>query len=123
MTKEQRNDREVAEIELGQIFSIVMIISITVVGAAYMINVMGDVKDDMGTTSCAARSDGFIYYNTTSDMCYNSTSGHTAVLGAEYNASVDGITAVAKFPTKMTLVATIVVAVIIITLLTRYFRF
>lgn len=91
--EEQRDDREVAEIEIGQIFSVVMIISVTVVGTAYMINVLSDVKSDFTAGS------------------------------AEANATSAGITAVAKFPTKMTLVATIVVAVIIITLLTRYFRF
>ena len=86
-------EEKVPEIEINQIFSVVMIISVTVVGTAYMLNVLSDVQSDF-----------------TADT-------------AEYNATGSGITAVGKFPTKMGLVATIVVAVIIITLLTRYFRF
>ena len=60
------------------------------IGLTYGLNVMGDVQSDM-------------------------TSGST-----EYNASGDAIRGVAKIPEKMPLIATVVVAAIIIGILVRY---
>jgi len=60
------------------------------IGLTYGLNVMGDVKSDM-----------------TSDTY-------------EYNASTDAIKGVAKIPEKMPLIATVIVASIIIGILVRY---
>lgn len=59
---------------------------------AYGLQVQGEVRDDM-------------------------TSG-----SAEYNATQDGIEAVAKLPEKLGTIVTIIVAAVIIGILIRYFR-
>ena len=60
------------------------------IGLAYGLNVMGDVRGDMTTGS------------------------------AEYNATSNAILGVSKIPEKMPLIATVVVAAIIIGILVRY---
>jgi hypothetical protein len=83
-------ERTVSEFEIQDLLPIGLTFVVTGIGIAYGLNVMGDVKGDMTTNS------------------------------AEYNATNDAITGVAKIPAKMPLIATVVVAALIIGILVRY---
>ena len=82
--------KQVLEFEIRDMLPIGLTFVVLGIGLAYGLNVMSDVKDDM-------------------------TAGT-----AEYNASEDAITGVGKIPEKMPLIATVVVAAIIIGILVRY---
>ena len=75
---------------VNQIMPLAMIIGVTAIGIAFTLQILGDVKGDMTTNS------------------------------AEYNATGEGIDAVAKFPEKLGIIVTVIIAVILIGLLTRY---
>lgn len=98
-------------------------VTLVVVGLvlAFGLQILGDVKTDMGTDGCAARTDGNTTYNATTGLCNNGTADSTFNPGAAYNGTVDAVTGVAKFPSKIPLIATVVVAVVIIGILVRYF--
>jgi len=79
-----------AKFQVGDILPLSLTIVVAGIGMAYGLNVLGDVQSDMTANS------------------------------AEYNATGDAITAVAKFPTKLGLIVTVVVAAILIGILVRY---
>lgn len=80
----------IREFEIQDMLPIALTFVVTGIGIAYGLNVMGDVKGDMTAAS------------------------------AEANATNDAITGVAKIPKKMPLIATVVVAALIIGILIRY---
>ena len=82
--------RKVCEFEIRDMLPIGLTFVVLGIGLAYGLNVMSDVQDDMTVNS------------------------------SEYNASGDAISGVAKIPEKMPLIATVVVAAIIIGILVRY---
>lgn len=82
--------KQVAKFQVGDILPLSLTIVVAGIGMAYGLNVLGDVQSDMTANS------------------------------AEYNATGDAITAVAKFPTKLGLIVTVVVAAILIGILVRY---
>ena len=82
--------KTISEFEINDLLPIGLTFVVVGVGIAYGLNVMGDVKDDMTANS------------------------------AERNATEDAITGVAKIPKKMPLIATVVVAALIIGILVRY---
>jgi len=82
--------KKVMEFEIRDMLPIGLTFVVLGIGLAYGLNVMGDVKDDMTTGT------------------------------AERNASEDAIAGVAKIPEKLPLIATVVVAAIIIGILVRY---
>ena len=90
MQKLEEKHEEVAEFDIQQLLPIGMTVVVFGIGIAYGLNVMEDVQSDM-------------------------TSGTAA-----YNATADGITAVAKFPSKLGLIVTVVIAAIVIGILVRY---
>ena len=81
---------EVAEFEIRDLLAIGMTLVVLVIGISYGIDVTADVKDDFTANT------------------------------AEYNSTVDGITALAKIPSKLPTLATIVMAAVIIGVLLRY---
>ena len=83
-------ENEIAEFELGELLGIGMTLVVLTIGLAYGLQVQADIRDDM-------------------------TAGT-----AEYNATQDGITAVAKIPAKLGTIVTIVIAAVIIGILVRY---
>ena len=83
-------ERKVSEFDISDLLPIGLTFVVTGIGIAYGLNVMGDVRSDMTTNS------------------------------AEYNATTDAIEGVAKLPSKMPLIATVVVAALIIGILVRY---
>jgi hypothetical protein len=98
-------------------------VTLIVVGLvlAFGLQILGEVKGDLGTDGCTARTDGNTTYNATTQLCNNGTADSTFGPGAAFNGTVDAITGVAKFPSKLPLIATVVVAVVIIGILIRYF--
>lgn len=78
------------EFEIRDMLPIGLTFVVLGIGLTYGLNVMGDVQSDQTAGS------------------------------AEYNASGDAIDGVAKIPEKMPLIATVVVAAIIIGILVRY---
>jgi non-ribosomal peptide synthetase component F len=83
-------ERQVAKFQVQDILPIGLTIVVTGIGLAYGLDVMGDVKADM------------------------------TVASAEYNATGDAITGVAKLPEKLPLIVNVIVAAIIIGILVRY---
>lgn len=79
-----------AKFQVQDILPIALTIVVAGIGLAYGLNVLGDVQDDMTSNS------------------------------DEYNATGDTITAVAKFPSKLGLIVTVIVAAILIGVLVRY---
>ena len=87
---EQTEIKEVAQFEVGELLPIGFTIIVLAIGLAYGLNVMGDVRDDMTVGS------------------------------AEYNATGDGISAVAKIPQKLGLIVTVILAAVVIGILVTY---
>ena len=76
--------------QVGDILPLALVIVVAGIGIAFGLNVLGDVKGDMTADS------------------------------AEYNATGDTITAVAKFSDKLGIIVTVIVAAILIGILVRY---
>ena len=79
-----------AEFNIRDLLPIVLTFDVVGIGAVYGLNIMEDVQSDMTADSAA------------------------------YNASTEAITGVGKFPEKMGLIATVVIAAILIGVLVRY---
>jgi hypothetical protein len=76
--------------QVGDILPLALVIVVAGVGIAFGLNILGDVKGDMDTDS------------------------------AEYNATGDTVTAVAKFADKLGIIVTVIVAAILLGILVRY---
>ena len=86
----KKEKNEIAEFQVGDLLGIGMTLVVLGIGIAYGLQTMGEVQDDMTADSY------------------------------EYNATQDGIEGVAKLPEKLPMIATIVVAAIVIGILVRY---
>ena len=87
------------------------------IGLGYGLNVLGDIKSDMSDCNST------FTYNETIGLCHNTTGTtyHPSIYGgAEFNATDDAMTGVAKLPAKLPLIVTVIVAAIIIGILVRY---
>ena len=82
--------KKVVEFDVADILPIGLTFVVLGIGLAYGLSVMGSVKSGMTTNSY------------------------------EYNATAQAITGVAVFPSKLSLIATVIVAAIIIGILVRY---
>ena len=82
-----------AKFQVGDILPLALTIVVAGIGLAYGLSVLGDVQGDMTDNS------------------------------SEYNATADTITAVAKFPSKLGIIVTVIVAAILIGILLRYLVF
>lgn len=102
--------KQVAEFELKDLLPIAMTLVVLGVGVAYGINVLADIRDDFvtNTASCGLNSTG------------GTTNPTYTACGADYNASVNAIDGVDNIPNKLPLIATVVIAAIIIGILVRY---
>ena len=81
---------EVVEFDITDMLPIGLTFVVLGIGLSYGLEVMGDVRDGMAANS------------------------------AEKNATIDAIEGVSKLPEKMPMIATVVVAAIIIGILVRY---
>lgn len=95
-------NRKVSEFDIQDILPIGLTFVVLGIGLAYGLEVMGDIQDDQVT--------GGLDCNAT----------HTGSCGASYNASRDAIAGVSKFPEKMEMIATVIIASIVIGILVRY---
>ena len=82
--------KKYAEFQLQDLLPVAMVFVVTGIGIAFGLNIMGDVKDDFTANS------------------------------SEANATDDAIDGVAKLAEKLPLIATVVVAAILIGILVRY---
>lgn len=82
--------KELVKFQLSELLGIGMTLVVLGIGLAYGLQVMGDVQDDMTAST------------------------------AEYNATADAITAVAKLPEKLPTIVTVIVASVIIGILVTY---
>ena len=89
-TNIKKTKTEIVEFDLNALFGLSILIGITALGAAYLLQSMSDVRTDMTTDSI------------------------------EYNATSDGMEGVAKIPAKLPLIVGIVLIVIIIGLFKRF---
>jgi hypothetical protein len=98
----------VCEFDVQDLLPIGLLFVVTGIGIAYGISVMGSIKTDYSTTG---------YKPTQAGGC-NST--HQSGCGYAFNASRDAITATGVFSSKFSLIATVIVAAIIIGILVKY---
>jgi len=101
----------------------IILLVVAGVVAAVGLQIQGDLKDDVGLTDCAARTDGFTSYNETADQCYNSSGSHTTVGTYAFNSSVDGIEGVQNVTEKFDLLGLAIIAGIIISVIVGMFAF
>jgi len=118
-------EKKISKFQVQDLLPIGMTLVVLGIALAYGLQVMSETQDDIGETECAARSDEYTTFNTTSNKCQNATSGATvdeAVTPetAEFNATVDGISGIAKLPAKLPTIVTVIVAAVIIGILVTY---
>ena len=96
------------------------------IAIGFGLQITGDMKADFGDNACASRSDTYKTFNVTSAKCYNDTTMKSAEVGPN-NAAVDGaadsITAIAKFPDKLGILVTVILAAIVIGVLVKFLVF
>jgi len=110
--------QKIATFNIQDLLPIGLTIVVLGIGLGYGLNVLGDVKDDLGDTN--ACPSGYTY-NSTGQICYSGdASNETAITGQEWFAVNNSITGVAKLPAKLPLIVTVIVAAVIIGLLVRY---
>jgi len=101
--------KKIVRFDIQDLLPIGLTFVVAGIGLVYGLNVMGDIKSDFiadnpnaGATGCSG-SDGV--------NCTDAT---------HINASTDAIKGVAKLPEKLPLIATVIVAAVIIGILVRY---
>ena len=133
--------KKIVKFEIQDLLPIGMTLVVAGIGLVYGLNVVGDVRDEMclGSREHLYTSTCFVCPNSTyshfttdsaaGTVCSNGSSLTTEGVwnvsatqggGYEWNASQDAVSGIAKFPEKMPLIATVVVAAIIIGILVRY---
>jgi len=134
MKQKKEQDQEVAELGIGDILGAAFTIGVTVIGTAYMLEVVGDVKEDAcdatlehwRTNDCyVCPNSTWNTWNGTGLTCHEtanvSNSVAASLSGTEIqNASTEGITALSKIPEKLGTIVTIFMAAVLIGLLVRY---
>lgn len=105
--------QDAQEFQIGDMLPIGITIVVLGIALAFGLQVVGDIRDDDATIGTVA------------NCGLNSTGGTGGTLGysncgADYNATVDTITGVAKIPAKLPIIVSVVVAAIIIGILIRY---
>lgn len=110
-----------AAFQVQDILPLALTIVVAGIGLAYGLSVVGDVKNDMGPDSCADNppASGYTTYVESTGLCTNGSLSLSPVDGY-FNATSDTITATAKFPDKLGLIVTVIVAAILIGILVRY---
>lgn len=85
------------------------------IALAYGLQVMGDVRDDTCATDGGFANGGACWTDGNFNVSFGTTS--------HFNATEDAITGVAKLPEKLPLIATVIVAAIILGIVVRYLAF
>ena len=100
-----------AKFDIQEILPIALVLVVAGIGIAYGISVQSDVRTDFVDLSagCGLNSTG----GTGGTLLYTGC-------GLDYNATTDSMTGVSTLAEKMPLIATIIVAAIVIGILVRY---
>ena len=106
-------EKKIVRFEIQDMLPIGLTLVVAGIGLVYGLNVMGSMKEDM------CRDTGY-YWNSTTSGCQVSGDDTSRAGNADVNASIDAMDGVAKIPEKMPLIATVIVAAIIIGILVRY---
>ena len=106
--------------QIGDLLPIGITLVVLGIGLAFGLEITGDVQNDVGTSSCSGRTDGFTTYSATSKACTNSTGQTSEVGSGEWNATVSTISGVSKLPAKLPIIVTVIVAAVLIGILVRY---
>lgn len=106
--------KQTAKLEVGDILPLALTLVVAGIGISFGLNILEDMKND--GSMCAT---GY-QYNSTADGCTSLTNGGVRQDLGQFNATKDTITGVAKFADKMGLIATVIVAAIVIGLLVRF---
>lgn len=97
------------------------------VAIGFGLQITGDVKSDFGTNACERRTDAYTVFNESSELCGNGTTMKAAEVppngAASTTGASDSITAVAKFPDKLGILVTVVLAAIVIGVLLKFMVF
>ncbi len=114
MTKE-------VKFQLSELLGIGMTLVVLGIGLAYGLQVMGDVKDDSALADCTNQppESGYTTYVTATKLCTNGSDSLEPASTA-YVAVTDSVTGVAKIPSKLPTIATVVVAAVILGILVTY---
>jgi len=105
--------KRIVKFEIQDLLPIGLTFVVAGIGLVYGLNVMGDMRSDMcGDT-------GYLW-NSSASKCQVSGTIDSPAGNADVNASLDAIKAVAKIPEKMPLIATVIIAAVIIGILVRY---
>jgi len=86
-------NKKIVHFNVGDILPLGLTLVVVGIALSYGLQVMGDVQDDMTANS------------------------------AEFNATANAITGVAKLPEKLPLIATVIVAAIVLGIVVRYLAF
>lgn len=129
------SQRKVSKFDIGDLLPIGLTFVLVGISIAYGLNVMGDVRDDIGCPPDEFLEGGtcFSPFNSShrffvgSGTCANGTQGPgidntSCLVGGDstFNATNNSILGVAKIPAKLPLIATVVVAAVIIGIIVRY---
>ena len=96
-------------LNINTILPVALVFVVVGIAIAFGLNILGDVRDD------------FCTYGSNGAVCKNSTGGTGGVSeSTEFNATVNAVSAVAKFPAKLGILATVLIAAILIGVLVRY---
>jgi len=129
-------NKKIVRFEIQDMLPIGLTLIVAGIGLVYGLNVMSDIKSDFCDGTLEHYANGTCHtcpnstYNTFSalNQCANGTASSNATVNAtastgataDVNASTDAIRGIAKIPEKMPLIATVIVAAIIIGILVRY---
>jgi len=110
--------KQIAKFDIKEILPIALVLVVAGIGIAYGINVESDIRNDFATTDCAALGNNYSY-SEAANICVNGSTT-TSPGTFHYNATMDSMEGVSTLAEKMPLIATIVVAAIVIGILVRY---
>jgi hypothetical protein len=98
-------------LNLNSLLPIALLFVVTGIAIAFGLNILGDVKDDFCSGTVVAGRCYSSYTNTTVNTLSEST---------EWNATAQAVTGVAKFPAKLGILATVLIAALLIGVLLKY---
>jgi len=109
--------KQVCEFDITDLLPIGFTLIVAGIRIAYGLSVVADMRDGFPTCHNSSK-----IYNVSSDTCETSATDGLSPgeMSAEFNASNDAIAGVARIPEKMPLIATVIVAAVIIGILVRY---
>ena len=106
-------EKRIVRFEIQDMLPIGLTLVVAGIGITYGINVVGEMREDICTETSYT-------WNATTSQCQISGTDGTLAGNADVNASTNALKGIAKIPEKMPLIATVIVAAVIIGILVRY---